>query len=70
MNIDSTIFADAPKLSLYREDMKKNIARTIEIEPRCVNVKATTLEGLGMIGKGEGIGAMCVVLIELRKKNE
>jgi 2-C-methyl-D-erythritol 2,4-cyclodiphosphate synthase len=70
MNIDSTIFADAPKLSLYREDMKKNIARTIEIEPRCVNVKATTLEGLGMIGKGEGIGAMCVALIELRKKSE
>ncbi|MGD8769710.1 MAG: 2-C-methyl-D-erythritol 2,4-cyclodiphosphate synthase [Desulfobacterales bacterium] len=70
MNIDSTIFADAPKLSPYREDMKKNIARTIEIEPRCVNVKATTLEGLGMIGKGEGIGAMCVALIELRKKSE
>ncbi|MGD8893519.1 MAG: 2-C-methyl-D-erythritol 2,4-cyclodiphosphate synthase [Desulfobacterales bacterium] len=70
MNIDSTIFADAPKLSPYREDMKKNIARTIEIEARCVNVKATTLEGLGMIGKGEGIGAMCVALIELRKKSE
>jgi 2-C-methyl-D-erythritol 2,4-cyclodiphosphate synthase len=70
MNIDSTIFADAPKLFPYREAMKKNIARTIEIEPRCVNVKATTLEGLGMIGKGEGIGAMCVALLELRKRNE
>jgi 2-C-methyl-D-erythritol 2,4-cyclodiphosphate synthase len=70
MNIDSTIFADAPKLSPYGEAMKKNIARTIEIEPRCVNVKATTLEGLGMIGKGEGIGAMCVALLELRKRNE
>jgi 2-C-methyl-D-erythritol 2,4-cyclodiphosphate synthase len=70
MNLDSTIFADAPKLFPYREAMKKNIARTIEIEPRCVNVKATTLEGLGMIGKGEGIGAMCVALLELRKRNE
>ena len=70
MNVDSTIFADAPKLSPYREAMQKNIARAIEIEPECVNVKATTLEGLGMIGKGEGIGAMCVVLVELRKKNE
>jgi 2-C-methyl-D-erythritol 2,4-cyclodiphosphate synthase len=70
MNIDSTIFADAPKLSPYREAMQKNIARTIEIEPKCVNVKATTLEGLGMIGKGEGIGAMCIALLELRKKNE
>ncbi len=67
-NIDSTIFADAPKLSSYKEAMEKNIARSIEIEPECVNVKATTFEGLGMIGKGEGIGAMCVVLIQSRKK--
>ncbi|TES88687.1 MAG: 2-C-methyl-D-erythritol 2,4-cyclodiphosphate synthase [Desulfobacteraceae bacterium] len=70
INLDSTIFADAPKISPYREAMQKNIARTIEIEPECVNVKATTLEGLGMIGKGEGIGAMCVVLIQSRNKNE
>jgi 2-C-methyl-D-erythritol 2,4-cyclodiphosphate synthase len=70
LNIDSTIFADAPKLSPYREAMQKNIARTIEIEPECVNVKATTLEGLGMIGKGEGMGAMCVVLIQLQNKNQ
>ena len=69
-NIDSTIFADAPKLLSYKEAMEKNIARSIEIEPECVNVKATTFEGLGMIGKGEGIGAMCVVLIQLRDKNE
>ena len=67
-NLDSTIFADAPKLSPYREEMQKNIARTIEIEPECVNIKATTFEGLGMIGKGEGIGAMCVVLIQSLKK--
>ena len=68
MNLDSTIFAEAPKLSPYTEEMKKNIARTIEIEPECVNIKATTFEGLGMIGKGEGIGAMCVVLIQSLKK--
>ncbi len=66
INLDSTIFADAPKISPYREAMQKNIARTIEIKPECVNVKATTFEGLGMIGKGEGIGAMCVVLIQSR----
>lgn len=70
MNLDSTIFADAPKLFPYREEMQKNIARTIEIDPECVNVKATTLEGLGMIGRGEGIGAMCVALIDLRNKNQ
>jgi len=67
-NIDSTIFADAPKLLSYKEAMEKNIARSIEIEPECVNVKATTFEGLGMIGKGEGIGAMCIVLIQSREK--
>ena len=70
MNLDSTIFADAPKLSSYKKAMETNIARTIEIEPECVNVKATTFEGLGMIGKGEGIGAMCVVLIQPERKNE
>jgi len=64
MNLDSTIFADAPKLSPYRDAMQKNISRTIEIEQDRVNVKATTFEGLGMIGKGEGIGAMCVALID------
>jgi len=62
-NIDATIFAEAPKLSRYKTEMQKNIARTIEIEPNHVNVKATTFEGLGMIGKGEGIGAMCVTLL-------
>jgi 2-C-methyl-D-erythritol 2,4-cyclodiphosphate synthase len=70
INLDSTIFADAPKLSPYREAMQKNIARTIEIEPECVNIKATTFEGLGMIGKGEGMGAICTALIESLKKNE
>ncbi len=64
INIDSTIFADAPKLTEYKAEMQKNIARTIAIDLNCVNVKATTFEGLGMIGRGEGIGAMCVALID------
>jgi 2-C-methyl-D-erythritol 2,4-cyclodiphosphate synthase len=68
MNLDSTIFADAPKVAPYREEMQNNISRTIEIEPECVNIKATTFEGLGMIGKGEGIGAVCVVLLQSLKK--
>ena len=62
-NVDSTLFAEAPKLFPYREAMQKNIAEAIQIEPNRVNVKATTSEGLGMIGKGEGIAAMCIVLI-------
>jgi len=63
INGDITVFAEAPKLSPYKEEMKKNIAQTLETDPDCINIKATTTEGLGMIGKGEGIGAMCVVLI-------
>ncbi len=63
INIDSTIFAEAPKLSPYRKEMEINIAQTLEIDPCRINIKATTTEGLGIIGKGEGIGAMSVVLL-------
>jgi 2-C-methyl-D-erythritol 2,4-cyclodiphosphate synthase len=64
INLDSTIMAEVPKITPFRETIQKNIARTIEIEPECVNVKATTLETLGMMGKGEGIAALCIALIE------
>ncbi len=64
INLDSTIMAEEPKITPFRATIQKNIARTIEIEPECVNVKATTLETLGMIGKGEGIAALCIALIE------
>jgi 2-C-methyl-D-erythritol 2,4-cyclodiphosphate synthase len=64
INLDTTIMAEAPKFTPFKATMQKNIARTIEIEPECVNVKATTLETLGMMGKGEGIAALCIALIE------
>lgn len=63
INADVTVFAEAPKLSPHREEMEKNIADALKTEPGRINIKATTGEGLGMIGKGEGISAMCVVLI-------
>jgi 2-C-methyl-D-erythritol 2,4-cyclodiphosphate synthase len=44
-------------------EMEINIAQTLEIDPCRINIKATTTEGLGIIGKGEGIGAMSVVLL-------
>ena len=62
-NIDTTIFAEAPKIGPYRDAMQKNIARAVEVDPGCINIKATTTEGLGIIGKGEGIAAMSVVLV-------
>lgn len=67
-NIDSTIFAEAPKLSPYRNAMEEVMAQTAGVDLDCVNIKATTTEGLGMIGRGEGIGAMCVVLIQASVK--
>ena len=62
-NIDSTVFAEAPQISPYREQIRKKIAKVIEIDAERVNIKATSTEGLGMIGKGEGIAAICVVLL-------
>ena len=63
-NIDSTIFAQNPKLSPFKKEMRKNIALAVETGAENVNIKATTTEGLGMIGEGDGIGAMCVALID------
>ncbi len=63
VNVDATILAEKPKVSKYREEMRRNIAGILDVDYKRVNIKATTTEGLGMIGRGEGIGAMCVVLI-------
>ena len=63
-NIDTIIFAQAPKINPYRKSMQQHLAETLNVDPDCVNIKATTTEGLGIIGKGEGIGAMCMVLVE------
>ncbi len=62
-NIDATILAQAPKMRPHIEDMRKNIANALRIELSCVNVKATTEEGLGFTGAGEGIAAHAVCLI-------
>ena len=63
INIDATIMAESPKLQPYRAAMQQNIAATLGNVAESVNVKATTMEGLGMIGRGEGIAAMSVALI-------
>jgi 2-C-methyl-D-erythritol 2,4-cyclodiphosphate synthase len=64
INIDTTIFAEAPKISPYADKMKASIASALSIYSDQVNIKATTTEGLGFVGRGEGIAAMCVVLID------
>lgn len=63
-NIDATIIAQRPKLAPYLPDMVKNIAAALEIEEDRVNIKATTEEGLGFTGAGQGIAANSVCLLE------
>ncbi len=64
INIDATVFAEAPKLSPYKRAMRESLAKALAIPMDRVNIKATTAEGLGFIGKGQGIAAMCIVLID------
>ncbi len=63
VNVDVTVIAEAPKLSPFRSAMQKNIANVLHISPKDVNIKATTSEGLGAMGRSEGIAALCVVTI-------
>ena len=64
VNIDTTIVAQKPKLSDFIPRMVNEIAEVLEIEAGRVNVKATTTEGLGFTGRGEGIAAYAIVLLE------
>ena len=64
VNIDATIIAQEPRLAPYIPSMQGKIARAIDADPSLINIKATTTEGLGFIGRGEGIGAMCVILLD------
>ena len=63
-NIDATIIAQRPKMAPYIEQMKKNIADALAIEVSQVNIKATTEEGLGFTGSGEGISAQAIASLE------
>ncbi|MBS4900194.1 MAG: 2-C-methyl-D-erythritol 2,4-cyclodiphosphate synthase [Clostridiales bacterium] len=64
VNIDSTIIAQRPKMRPYIDDMRANIARAAGIDISCINVKATTEEGLGFTGKGEGISSQSICMID------
>lgn len=64
INIDATVIAQRPKLAPYIEQMVKNMADVLGVPCGSINVKATTEEGLGFTGNGEGIAAQAVCLIE------
>ncbi|MBR4732219.1 MAG: 2-C-methyl-D-erythritol 2,4-cyclodiphosphate synthase [Lachnospiraceae bacterium] len=62
-NVDATIIAQAPKMRPYIDEMRENIAKALKIDVSQVNVKATTEEGLGFTGTGEGISSQAVCLL-------
>lgn len=62
-NVDATVIAQRPKLAPYREQMRVNMARALSVDASQISVKATTEEGLGFTGAGEGISAQAVALL-------
>ena len=64
INIDATVICELPKLTPYIDRMKHNIASDCHIEINAVNIKATTTETLGFTGRGEGIAAQAICLVE------
>jgi 2-C-methyl-D-erythritol 2,4-cyclodiphosphate synthase len=63
-NIDATLIAEKPRLAAHIAEIRDRIADVLAVDPSRVNVKATTNEGLGAIGRGEGIAAIAVTLLE------
>ena len=63
-NIDATVIAQSPKLAPYIPKMTENISKALQIDTDCVSIKATTEEGLGISGSGDGIVSHAVCLIE------
>jgi 2-C-methyl-D-erythritol 2,4-cyclodiphosphate synthase len=63
-NADLTILAERPKLASYHEEMQRRLAAVLEVEPTDVNIKATTGEKMGFVGREEGMMAEAVVLLE------
>jgi len=64
VNIDATVIAEAPRLADYIEPMRQNLSQSLGIEVGWVSVKASTANGVGLVGKGEGIEAQAIALIE------
>ncbi len=64
-NVDSTLIAQAPRLSAWLEPMRKTLAEALEVDVGRVSVKAKSPEGLGVLGREEGMAAMAVVAVEM-----
>ena len=64
LNVDATLVAEAPKIAPYLNAMKTNLAGALAVPRDRVGIKATTNEGLGFLGRGEGIAALAVAAVE------
>ena len=64
MNMDATIILEKPKLSKYIDKMKENIAETLSCSKDILSIKATTSEGMGFVGRQEGIACLCSILLD------
>jgi 2-C-methyl-D-erythritol 2,4-cyclodiphosphate synthase len=67
VNVDATVIAEEPKLAEFISQMRQKLSQTIGIETSQVSVKASTANGLGFVGRGEGIAALAVALVEESK---
>ena len=63
-NADATIMLEQPKLRDHIDEMRHNLARTLDVDVACVSVKAKTAEGLDAVGRGEAVSAQAIVLLE------
>jgi 2-C-methyl-D-erythritol 2,4-cyclodiphosphate synthase len=63
-NVDAVVICERPKISNHREEMRENLAEALGVEPSRVGVRGTTTERLGFTGRGEGIAAQAVCLLE------
>ena len=63
-SVDATVLIEEPKLAPHRDAMRRRIAEVLAVEPDRLNVKATTTEGLGTVGRGEGAACMAIALLE------
>ena len=62
-NVDATVLCEAPKLSPHRDSMRARLAAALELDSAAVNVKFTTGEGMGFVGRGEGIAALAIATL-------
>lgn len=63
-NVDATIIAQRPKMAPYMQEMRENVAKALGVSPDKISIKATTEEGLGFTGSGEGIASQAVACLE------